>query len=88
MLTQKKMDIIATYMDDDRREYLHSKLAPCRPEEFLAAYCKMEEIETGEDEFEELIYNEFGIDFWDDIYPELTEEEKEEICKTLGLVRY
>lgn len=37
-ITQKDMNNIAGYMDDDIREELHSELAPCEPEEFIAAY--------------------------------------------------
>ena len=32
------MDAIAQYMDDDIREELHLEMAPCSPEDFLAAY--------------------------------------------------
>lgn len=37
-ITDKDMHVIATYMDDSIREHLHCMLAPCTPEEFLAAY--------------------------------------------------
>ena len=32
---QKTMDAIAVYMDNDKREQVHSELAPCEPVEFL-----------------------------------------------------
>lgn len=41
-LTQKDLDIIATYMDDDTRETVHAELAPCRPEEFLRRYLDLD----------------------------------------------
>lgn len=37
-ITQDDMNNIATYMDDEIRETIHSKLAPCEPEEFISAY--------------------------------------------------
>ena len=55
-LDQNQMDVIASYMNDEIREDLHFKLAPCEPEEFLAAY-----IERDPD-FEDLLKNEFGIE--------------------------
>ena len=39
-VTQQQLDELATYMYDDIREELHAKLAPCTPDEFLAAYVK------------------------------------------------
>lgn len=55
-LTQEKLDDIALYMDEDIREELHGKLAPCTPEAFLHAY--IEKVP----EFEELLKNEFSIE--------------------------
>ncbi len=55
-INQEKMDVIASYMDDDIREELHFKLAPCEPEEFLEAYIQRVP------EFAELLKNEFGIE--------------------------
>lgn len=55
-LTQEKLDDIALYMDEDIREELHGKLAPCAPETFLNAY--IEKVP----EFEELLKNEFSIE--------------------------
>lgn len=37
-LSQKMLDAIATVMDDDIREELHSTMSPCEPGEFLTAY--------------------------------------------------
>ena len=54
-ITQDDMDNIATYMDDEIRERLHSELAPCEPEEFLAAYLEKDP------EFEELLGREFDF---------------------------
>lgn len=36
-------------MDDEIREELHSELAPCTDEEFLAAYIKAHKEKFGED---------------------------------------
>lgn len=56
MLTQDKMDIIATYMDDDKREQVHNELAPCSPEEFLKRYIELDP------EFEDVLKSEFSIE--------------------------
>ena len=37
-LSQKNLDAIATVMDDETREGLHSLMCPCHPGEFLTAY--------------------------------------------------
>ncbi len=42
-LDQATLDVIATYMDDEIREELHSNRAPCHPGEFLTAYCDRDE---------------------------------------------
>lgn len=55
ILDQKTMDIIASYMDDEKRENLHSNLAPCEPEFFLKEYVKIDP------DFEKLLLNEFDI---------------------------
>ena len=55
-ITQELMDIIATYMNDDIREDLHFRLAPCEPDLFLWEYVKRDP------EFEKLLYDEFGIE--------------------------
>jgi hypothetical protein len=54
-ITQDDMDNIATYMDDEIRERLHFELAPCEPEEFLAAYLEKDP------EFEEMLEREFDF---------------------------
>ena len=41
-ITQELMDIIATYMNDDIREDLHFRLAPCEPDLFFKRICKRE----------------------------------------------
>lgn len=41
-LTQKDLDVIATYMDDDIREAVHAELAPCEPEIFLDRYLHLD----------------------------------------------
>lgn len=55
-IDQRLMNDIASYMDDEIREFLHTRLAPCEPEEFLEEYLKHDP------EFEELLNNEFGIE--------------------------
>ena len=55
-ITQELMDIIPTYMNDDIREDLHFRLAPCEPDLFLREYVKRDP------EFEKLLYDEFGIE--------------------------
>lgn len=56
-LTNDDMDLIATYMDDDKREKVHRELAPCHPEIFLKRYCELDS------EFENILYNEFSLEF-------------------------
>lgn len=55
-LTQDELDIIASYMDDEIREDIAFKLAPCTPEAFLRAYVEEDE------SFEELLKIEFSIE--------------------------
>ena len=55
-INQELMDIIASYMDDDKRETVHAELAPCEPEEFLTRYLELDP------NFEELLNSEFGIE--------------------------
>ena len=56
-MTQEKMDEIATYMDDEKREQVHAELAPCAPEDFLKRYLELEP------EFAILLRDEFSIEF-------------------------
>ena len=37
-ITEDDLDNISSYMDDEIREQLHSRLAPCSPSDFLRAY--------------------------------------------------
>lgn len=57
------MENIATYMNDEVREKVHLKEAPCSNEHFLVAY--YEELQAGEfekqSEFYDLLLNEFNI---------------------------
>lgn len=41
-ITEKDMEAIALYMDDDKRERVHSELAPCAPEDFLRRYVELD----------------------------------------------
>ena len=58
-LTQQLLDVIATYMDDNLREDIHFRLAPCEPDFFLKEYVKRDP------EFAELLRDEFGIEMED-----------------------
>lgn len=49
------MDVIAVYMDDDKREQVHFELAPCDPEEFLKRYLELDP------DFMDVLKNEFSI---------------------------
>lgn len=55
-LTQEELDIIASYMDDEIREDIAFKFAPCTPETFLRAYVEEDE------SFKELLEVEFSIE--------------------------
>lgn len=55
-LSEQILNDIATYMDDDIREELHFRLAPCEPELFLKEYIKRDPA------FAELLKTEFGIE--------------------------
>ena len=50
------MTDISGYMDDVKREYVHTRLAPCTKEYFLKEYCKLDT------DFEYFLDVEFGID--------------------------
>jgi hypothetical protein len=49
------MNEIASYMDDEIREELHSQLAPCTHEEFIKAYLERDP------DFIEILHNEFDF---------------------------
>lgn len=57
------MENIATYMDDELREKVHSKEAPCSNEHFLVAY--YEELQSSEQHntegFFDILFYEFDI---------------------------
>ena len=55
-ITQKLMDAIAVYMDDEKREKVHFELAPCDPEDFLKRYLELDL------DFEEVLKSEFSIE--------------------------
>lgn len=55
-ITQAKMDEIAVYMDDAKREQVHRELAPCAPEDFLKRYVALNP------EFETVLREEFSIE--------------------------
>lgn len=56
LITKEKMNLICSYMDDEIREDLHLKLAPCDNLKFLRTYCKYDP------EFAGLLRNEFGVE--------------------------
>lgn len=55
-ISEKDMESIVIYMDDEIREAVHREFAPCSPEVFLEEYMKrdpgFEDLLTGEFEFE------------------------------------
>lgn len=53
------MENIATYMDEEVREKVHSKEAPCSNEHFLVAY--YEELQAGEQYIFDILLYEFDI---------------------------
>lgn len=55
-VTQRELDIIAEYMDDCLREYIHFHYSPCTPEKFLREYIKREP------SFEDVLRNEFSVE--------------------------
>lgn len=55
-VTYSDMDIIAEYMDDCLREYIHFHYSPCTPGEFLREYIKREP------SFEDVLRNEFSVE--------------------------
>lgn len=57
-ITDEDMAIIATYMNDEIREHLHSMLAPCTHDEFI-----MEYLETSDGpELQEILEREFDLE--------------------------
>ena len=54
-ISNELMENISTYMDDNIREELHFKLAPCSNRTFLEEYCERDP------EFTELLKKEFDI---------------------------
>lgn len=56
ILKQDLMNTIASYMDDDIREDLHFRIAPCSPDLFLREYTKRD---PG---FVDLLKSEFSIE--------------------------
>lgn len=55
-VTQRELDIIAEYMDDCLREYIHFHYSPCTPEKFLREYIKREP------SFEDVLKREFSVE--------------------------
>lgn len=55
-VTYTDMEIIADYMDDCLREYIHSHYSPCTPEKFLREYIRREP------SFEDVLKREFSVE--------------------------
>jgi len=53
-ITKADLDVIATYMDDDKRELAHTNLMGCEPTDWINKY-----IADYEPELEDLIRSEF-----------------------------
>jgi len=53
--TNELMQIIASYMDDNKREVVHAELAPCTNEAFLKKYLELDP------PFEFFLEEELGI---------------------------
>ena len=67
-ITEKKLEAIEAYMDDDLREWTHYHYCGESNEEFLKQYFLRLCYEQGEEkaeEFEQLLWNEFEIDIDD-----------------------
>lgn len=47
--TTSQLEAAAKLMDDELREQLHAKLAPCTEQEFLAAYIQAHREKFGEE---------------------------------------
>lgn len=56
IITDNTMSAIVALMDDNTREIVHRKLAPCTNYEFLKEYCKHEP------SFTNVLENEFSIE--------------------------
>ena len=41
-ITEKILENVSYYMDNDIREQVHFELAPCKPEEFLKRYIELD----------------------------------------------
>ena len=55
-LDKPLLDDMVDYMDDNIRENLHVKLAPCTPEKFLEEYLKKD------GSFKDFLLMEFAVD--------------------------
>lgn len=56
-ISDELMMNIVSYMDDDIREEIHSKFAPCSNEKFIEEYCNIDYV------FRDLLKEEFNIDY-------------------------
>lgn len=58
-ITNEDMANIASYMDDEIREQVHTELAPCSHEEFIKRYLELDE------NFADILNREFGFEMTD-----------------------
>ncbi len=62
IVSDEKMAVIASYMDDEIREKVHNAIAPCSNEKFIFYYLLTT---RNREEFEELLECEFDITYQD-----------------------
>lgn len=58
-ITNEDMASIASYMDDEIREQVHSELTPCSHEEFIKRYLELDE------SFVDILKREFEFEMTD-----------------------
>ena len=59
MINNKVMEVLQMYMDDEIREEIHQKYAPCSNDLFIKKYCEEDT------EFIRFVLDEFGFDIDD-----------------------
>ena len=77
IISEELLNNIATYMDDEIREWCHDIALGKEPEEFLKQYYLRLAYEKGEDaldDFKKILYYEFNIDIYDIV--DVREEEE------------
>ena len=94
-ITQEDMNLIGSYMDDEIREDIHARLAPCKPEEFIRAYLEEDpnflDLLENEFEFEDnryMLIDDCGTDYFVDYYETEAEAVKNAEITWNRLTRY